>query len=80
MKKSTIEIFMSLVYVLFVFLLRGVYLYFDRDLTFFQALQKAFFELENLLIILVPGMLLAFGVIFVSSKIRQKKKKKDTNY
>ncbi|MFN8412732.1 MAG: hypothetical protein U0Z26_10125 [Anaerolineales bacterium] len=74
MKNTNLEILVSILSVLLVFFLRGVYLYYDADFTIIQVFNKVIYEVANLLVIIVPGMVAAFIVILVSNQIRKKRR------
>jgi hypothetical protein len=74
MKKNTTDLVMSLIYIFLVLFFRGVYLYFDKNISILEAFQKVLIEFGNLLIIVVPGMILIVVFAFISNKYRTKKK------
>ena len=71
MKSRNTEIIISLAYVVLIFFCRGFYIYYDKDLNAFEAFHETIFELGNLLIIILPGMFLAFVILLFSRRMKK---------
>lgn len=71
MKGRNTEIIISLAYVVLIFFCRGVYIYYDKDLNAFEAFRETILELGNLLIIILPGMFLAFVILLFSRRMKK---------
>jgi hypothetical protein len=70
-KGRNTEIIISLAYVVLIFFCRGVYIYYDKDLNAFEAFRETILELGNLLIIILPGMFLAFVILLFSRRMKK---------
>ena len=75
MQKSKKEIVLSLLFVLFVYITRGVYIYFDESVTAWDAAVKALSELSLLVMIFLIAIAGAFVLLAIRYMVLRYKHK-----
>lgn len=74
MNKRSLNIVVSLVFILLVLLCGVLEIYFVEKTSIIQAFQMTLLQLTNLLIVMAFGMVLVFVALFLSARYGKRKK------